>query len=46
MHFVQFRVMVDCESVQRMIIGKKGRNINWMRDYFKARYAKNFGVEV
>jgi hypothetical protein len=29
-----------------MIIGKEGRNVNWMRDYFKASYAKHFGVEV
>ena len=29
-----------------MIIGKKGRNINWMRDYFKASYAKHYGVEI
>jgi hypothetical protein len=29
-----------------MVIGKHGRNINWMRDHFKAAYAQQFGVEV
>ena len=39
-HFAQFKVTVESEILQRMIIGKKGQNINWMRDYFKAAYAK------
>jgi GTPase Era involved in 16S rRNA processing len=45
-HFAQFRVMVPSEIVQRMVIGKKGQNINWVRDHFKANYAKTYGVEV
>lgn len=37
---------VEDENVQRMIVGIKGRNINWMRDRFKVEYAKMFGREV
>ena len=29
-----------------MVIGKKGQNINWVRDHFKTNYAKIYGVEV
>jgi len=35
--------MVEDENVQRMVIGTKGKNINWVRDYFKTSYAKTFG---
>lgn len=45
-HFVQFRVMVESEIVQRIVIGTKGRNIDWVRDHFKSNYAKFYGVEV
>ena len=44
--FIQFRVMVEDENVQRMVIGKKGQNINWVRDHFKANYAKIYSKEV
>jgi GTPase Era involved in 16S rRNA processing len=37
---MQFRVMVEDENVQRMVIGKQGQNINWVRDHFKTNYAK------
>jgi GTPase Era involved in 16S rRNA processing len=29
-----------------MIIGKKGQNINWVRDHFKTNYAKIYQKEV
>jgi GTPase Era involved in 16S rRNA processing len=29
-----------------MVIGKKGQNINWVRDHFKTNYAKIYGKEV
>lgn len=29
-----------------MVIGKKGANINWVRDHFKANYAKVYKKEV
>ena len=45
-HFVQLRVMVEDENVQRMVIGKEGANIDWMRAHFRASYAKHYGVEV
>jgi hypothetical protein len=32
--------MVEDENVQRMVIGTKGLNINWVRDHFKTNYAK------
>lgn len=44
--FLQFRVMVEDENVQRMIIGKKGQNINWVRNHFKTNYAKVYKKEV
>ena len=44
--FVQFRFHVEDENVQRMLIGKRGRNINWMRDRFKVEWAKLKGKEV
>ncbi len=45
-NFIQFRVMVESEIVQRIVIGKKGQNINWVRDHFKSSYAKFFSAEV
>lgn len=38
--------MVEDENVQRMIIGKKGQNINWVRDHFKTNYAKIYKKTV
>jgi GTPase Era involved in 16S rRNA processing len=38
--------MVEDENVQRMIIGKKGQNINWVREHFKTNYAKIYKKEV
>lgn len=32
--------------MQRIVIGKKGQNINWVRDHFKSNYAKFYGAEV
>lgn len=29
-----------------MIIGKKGQNINWVRDHFRTNYAKVYKKEV
>lgn len=45
-NFVQFRIMVEDENVQRMVIGKKGQNINWVRDHFKTNYAKLYSKEI
>ena len=38
--------MVEDENVQRMVIGKKGQNINWVRDHFKTNYAKLYSKEI
>ena len=43
---IVFKIHVEDENVQRMIIGKKGRNANWMRDRFKVSYAKLYKRSV
>lgn len=43
---VQFRVLVEDENVQRMVIGTRGRNVDWVRAHFRASYAKMYGREA
>lgn len=44
--YVEFKIYVQNENQQRMIIGTKGRNISWVIDHFKVQYAKLYKKEV
>jgi|JI9StandDraft_2_1071091.scaffolds.fasta_scaffold304638_1 GTPase Era involved in 16S rRNA processing len=43
--YIKFKLGVESENQQRLLIGTKGRNIDWIKNSFITQYCKYKGAK-